>query len=106
MDDPIKLEYERSSPTLGHSRFGVASVCMAAAVWTFAILAAPPFLISPFESIGNEKETKVAIVAGTVGMLLAVRALQDSHHKQILAILGLVLNGLAILAAWAFLPYV
>jgi hypothetical protein len=104
MDDPIKLEYRGNETRVRHSRFGVASVCLAAVDYLF-ITAAGFFGISPFESMGNEKETKVATVAAILGVLLAVRAMQDSQHKRVLAIIGLVLNGLAIPAAWLLLPY-
>jgi hypothetical protein len=56
--------------------------------------------------MGNEKETRVAVVAAILGILLAVRAIQDPRHKRTLAIVGLALNGLAIPAAGLFLPYI
>jgi hypothetical protein len=105
MNDPIKLDYVRGVPKAGRSRFAIASICMAAVDYLFIALAGPPLYISPFESMGNEKEMKVATVAAVLGVVLAIRAMQDPKHKRGLAILGLVLNGLAIPAAWVFLPY-
>jgi hypothetical protein len=105
MNDPHELDYAVQRIRLGHSHFGIASVCLAAVNYLF-ITAAGFFDITPFESMGNEKETKVATIAAILGVFLAVRALQDPRRKQILAILGLVLNGLAIPAAWLFLPYI
>jgi hypothetical protein len=105
MNEPHELNYAIPRIRVGHSRFGITSFCMAVVDYLF-ITAAGFFGITPFESMGNEKETKVATIAAILGVLLAVRALQDSRHKQILAIVGLVLNGLAIPAAWLFLPYI
>jgi hypothetical protein len=105
MDEPVKLEYVKSVPRVGHSRFGIASAAMAAAIYAF-IIAAAFFDITPFESMGNQKETEVAIVAAVLGILLGVRAWQDPQRKRILATLGLVLNALAIPAAVIFLPYI
>jgi uncharacterized membrane protein HdeD (DUF308 family) len=92
------------APAERHSRWGIASVCMAAAVWIFAILAGV-FYITPFESRGNEKETKVAMMAGILGVLLGICALQDRQHKRILGIIGLILNAAIIPLAWLFLPF-
>jgi hypothetical protein len=103
MDKPIQLEYAKRATE--HSAFGVASIFMAIIVHLFIAMAGF-FEITPFMSEGNEKEIRVAILAATVGALLAVRALQGSRHRQILAIFGLVLNALAIPAALLFLPYV
>jgi small basic protein len=90
-------------PKIGHSPFGVASVCMAVAVYLFTI-AAGFFGITPFESMGDQKEIKVAVMAAILGILLAIRGMQDSRYKQLLAVVGLVLNGLAIPAALFLLP--
>jgi hypothetical protein len=105
MNKLAKLEYGTKPARNGHSPFGIALVSLAGAIYLFTTLAAfTP--ITLFESAGNEKETKVAIVAAILGILLAVRAFQDSRRKTLLATFGLVLNGLAIPAAMIFLPYI
>jgi hypothetical protein len=106
MNERINLNYAKNVPRAGHSCFGVASVCMAGSDCLFIALAAPPLCISPFDSMGNEKETRVAILAAILGILLGIRAMQDASRKQTLAILGLVLNALALLAASLFLPFI
>jgi hypothetical protein len=54
--------------------------------------------------MGDQKEIKVEVMAAILGILLAIRGMQDSRYKQILAVVGLVLNGLAISAALFLLP--
>jgi uncharacterized membrane protein YjfL (UPF0719 family) len=88
---------------VGHSPYAIASICMAAVVYLF-IFEDTFFDITPFDSQGNVKEIKVAIAAAILGVLLGVRALQDTHRKRFMAQLGLALNALAIPAALVFLP--
>lgn len=103
MNEPHKLEYAPVTNRYGHSAFGIASVCLAIAVLIF-VVATSFFEISPFDSLGNQKETLVSCIAALLGILLAVRALADPSRKRILGIVGMCLNAFAGLAAMTFLP--
>jgi uncharacterized RDD family membrane protein YckC len=98
-----QLEYAPTKIRSGHSAFGIASICMAILVFLFVVIS---LYRSPFQSIGNEKETRVSFIAAILGMLLAIRALADPVRKRTLGTLGLCLNALALLAASILLPYI
>ncbi len=105
--DPVmnvshQLNYASPPIRVGHSAYGIASVCLALAIFLFSLVVL--FLGDPFDSDFNSKPVRIGITAGILGMLLAVRALQDPNKKLILAQTGLLLNCLAILSVWNFLP--
>lgn len=107
MNEPHKLDYAHfQSLRKGYSRFGIASVCVAAGaiIFGFVIGVLGNYGIDPFHSTGAEKQTTIASLAAIVGALLAVRAMQDVDRKKTLATLGLVLNILAFLAAITLTP--
>lgn len=107
MDEQRRLDYEPKLARTGHSVFGVASVCMAVAVFVFVFVCGTEFLDkSPFQSMGNDKETGVSCIASILGMLLSARALSEPIHKRTLGTVGLCLNLLALLASMILLPYI
>jgi hypothetical protein len=104
MKAPHQLDY--AFPKMGrvHSRYAIAPVCMSVAVFLFSAVVL--FWDDPFESMSNQKPIRIGTAAGILGIILAIGAMSDQTKKQSLAITGLVLNVLAILAAWLFLPYI
>jgi hypothetical protein len=101
-----ELHYAPGNIRSGHSLFSVASLATAIAVFLFIAICDVSLLDrSPFESMGNGKETVVSSLAAILGILLAMRALTDPTRKPILAIVGLSLNIVAFLAAWILLPF-
>ncbi len=59
----------------------------------------------PFQSMGNEKPVRISLVAGTLGILVAVRDMLKWKNSR-LPFIGLVLNVLAMLGAAILLPYI
>jgi hypothetical protein len=79
-----------------------ASIWIAVAVFAFTLFVF--FIGDPFQSMGNAKPTRICIIAGIVGILVAARDL-SKRQKPRLPMIGLFLNVLAILAATILLPY-
>ena len=104
MTEPHKLAYAATTLREGHSRYAIASIAIALAVILFSL--GVVVWDDPFQSMGNERPLRIATAAGFLGMFLALRALCDPNRELILAKTGLVLNVLAILGAWVFVPYI
>jgi hypothetical protein len=104
MDSP-KPVLEYSSPARGASG-GLASIwiAVAVAVWCAVVMKWD----DPFRSMGNEKAVRIATAAGALGILVAIRDMSRARAAGIesngFAALGLILNVLAVLASWTFLP--
>ncbi len=59
----------------------------------------------PFQSVGNEKPVRIATVAGFLGIVVAIRDM-SKWKDSILPTIGLLMNIVAMLAAWTFQPYI
>jgi hypothetical protein len=93
---------EHSPPTQKQIR-GLVSIWIAIAIMAFTALVL--FWDDPFQSMGNEKPVRISIVAGILGMLVAVSDMSE-WKKSKLPRVGLVLNVLAIFGATILLPYI
>ena len=92
---------ERSPPTQRRIR-GMVSIGIAVAIMAFTAFV---FIWDdPFQSIGNEKPTLISMIAGVVGILVAVSDMSEWKRSKLPSV-GLVLNVLAVLAAMVLLPY-
>jgi hypothetical protein len=106
MDDRHELDYAPRRSRSGYSLFGIASIGMAILVFLFVIVCGTEFLdMSPFQSMGNEKELRVSCIAAVLGILLAVRDLSDPVSKGTLGVIGLIVNVMGLIAAWICLPF-
>lgn len=103
MTKPPKLDYETPTLRRGHSRYTLASICMGVAVLLFTA-----FVLvwdDPFESQGNEKPARIAVVAGILGIILAARGGVDTQRDQRVVVEGILLNVVAIVLATVLLPH-
>lgn len=104
MSKPQKLDYETPVIRTGHSRSAIASICMGLAILLFTA-----FVLlwgDPFESPGNEKPCRIAVVAGVVGIILAAWGAADKRCKQRLVVDGILLNTFSMFFASVALPYI
>jgi hypothetical protein len=104
MHEPHQLRYARPPVRNGHSRYAIASVGTALAIILFSLEVI--VFNDPFKSMGNEKPLRIATAAGLLGILLATRAMCDPNRDLILAKTGMLVNALAIIGAWIFVPYI
>ena len=100
MNEPHKLDYAVPKSRARHSPYATASICVASAVISFDLGIRvwnhwPQFL--------REETLWILGVGPIVGILFAVRAWCDVDRKQILTLIGLVLNVLAFLSCGLFL---
>lgn len=102
MSGPPKLDYETPTLRRGHSPYTIASLCMGVAVLLFTA-----FVLvwdDPFKSQGNAKPVRIALAAGILGIILAVRGGVDTQRDQRVVVEGILLNVGAIVFATFVLP--
>jgi hypothetical protein len=100
--------YEEDGPSREHSRFGIASFCLAlvGGVMEFILLVIAGILEASAPGSMNEDSPQAMILGAgligggvlcLVGLALGIAGLCESRRKKVFAILGVVLNALAIL---------